>query len=57
MKKTLLTKFDRLMAAVTFAEAGEFSTAREFMQEGERSTERPAKRPEMSRKQTTRKSR
>jgi len=56
MKKVRITKFDRLMAAVTFAEAGEFSAAREFLHEGERSAERPAKRPEISRKQTIRKS-
>lgn len=33
MKKTALTKFDRLMVAAAFAEEGEFETAREFMRE------------------------
>ena len=28
------TKFDKAMSAVTFAEAGEFETATEFLQEG-----------------------
>jgi hypothetical protein len=56
MKKTHLTKFDRLMAAIAFAEEGEFTTAREFLREGEHSGDRPAKRPEMPRKQTARKS-
>jgi hypothetical protein len=33
MKKTLLTKFERLMAAAAFAEEGEQATALEFLQE------------------------
>ncbi|MHB8880624.1 MAG: hypothetical protein ACYC69_03825 [Thermodesulfovibrionales bacterium] len=55
MKKALLTKFDRLMAAVTFAEEGEFETAREFLRDGERSTRRPQDRPEMRKQQPLRK--
>jgi hypothetical protein len=33
MKKTLLTKFEKLMAAAAFAEEGERATALEFLQE------------------------
>ncbi|MBI5640443.1 MAG: hypothetical protein HZA17_08460 [Nitrospirae bacterium] len=56
MKKALLTKFDRLMAAVTFAEEGEFETAREIMREGERFNKRNTDRPEVRKTQTLRKS-
>jgi hypothetical protein len=56
MKKALLTKFDRLMAAVAFAEEGEFETAREFLQETDRTEKRPTNRPEMRKKQPLRKS-
>lgn len=34
--KTLLRKFQDMMAAVAYAEAGEFDTAREIMMESER---------------------
>ncbi len=40
MKKSVFTKFDRLMAAVTFAEEGEFNTAQEFMCEAEYTAKR-----------------
>ena len=56
MKKSLLTKFDRIMAAVAFAEEGEFDTAREFLREEERTGKRAVKRPEMSTKKSLRKS-
>ncbi len=56
MKKALLTKFDRIMAAVAFAEEGEFETAREFLREDERTGKRAADRPEMSVKKSLRKS-
>jgi hypothetical protein len=43
--KTLLRKFETLMMAVTFAEAGEFETARQLMKEEEqRKTDRPSPR-------------
>ena len=56
MKKALLTKFDRLMAAVTFAEEGEFETAREFLRKEERTDTRPTHRPEMRKNQSVRRS-
>ena len=56
MKKALLTKFDRIMAAVAFAEEGEFETAREFLREDERTGRRAVKRPDMSTKKSLRKS-
>ena len=41
--KTLFRKFETLMMAVTFAEAGEFDTARQLMKEDEqRKTDRPS---------------
>lgn len=45
--KRLAKKFERLMMAVTFAEAGEHETAREIMRE-DRKTDRiaPQKRPD-----------
>lgn len=57
MKDALLTKFDKLMAAVTFAEEGEFETAREFLRKEERTGARPVHRPELRKKQTIQKSR
>ena len=56
MKKSVFTKFDRIMAAVTFAEEGEFETAREFLREGGRQEKRPAARPELRQKKTVQKS-
>ena len=56
MKKALLTTFDRLMAAVAFAEEGEFETAREFLRETDRTEKRQTNRPEMSIKQPLHKS-
>jgi hypothetical protein len=40
-------KFERIMMAITFAEAGEHDTAREFLQERKRprKQERPRRRP------------
>jgi len=55
MKNGQLTKFDRLMAAVAFAEEGEFETAREMMREGGRQDKRPGQRPEMRKQQPLRK--
>ncbi len=43
------TKFDKEMSAVTFAEAGEFDTATEFLQEEEAGTE-AAKKPIVKKK-------
>ncbi|MGE5894714.1 MAG: hypothetical protein ACM34I_11715 [bacterium] len=47
--KKILKKFERLMMAVTFAEAGEHKTAREIMEEEKRAekrdTQRPTRRP------------
>ena len=46
--KTLLKKFETAMVAVSFAEAGEFDTARQIMNEDRpRKTDRPStyKRP------------
>jgi len=48
MKKALLTTFDRLMAAITFAEEGEHETAREFLREEECAEKQPAGMPEMN---------
>ena len=56
MKNALLSKFDRLMVAVAFAEEAEFETAREVMREGERSNKRTTDRPEMRKQQPLRKS-
>lgn len=55
MKQGLLTRFDRLMAAVTFAEEGEFETARAIMREGERPEKRHSGKPEMRKQQPLRK--
>ena len=45
--KKLFKKFETMMVAATFAEAGEFETARQIMKEDERKTDRPSiqKRP------------
>ena len=51
MKQGLLTRFDTLMAAVTFAEEGEFETARAIMREDSRPEKRPTQRPEMRKQQ------
>ena len=40
----VFAKFDNIMSAVTYAEAGEFQTAREIMQRGEGPQERSSKR-------------
>ena len=41
--KRLLTRFETMMAAAAFAEAGEFETARQMMRDGRpRNTERPS---------------
>ncbi len=41
--KTLLKKFEAAMVAATFAEAGEFETARQIMNEGRpRKSDRPS---------------
>ncbi len=37
-------RFDEIMSAVTFAEAGEFETAREMMRKGEGPKDRPTRR-------------
>ncbi len=39
--KTLLNKFETAMVAATFAEAGEFETARQIMKE-DRKSDRPS---------------
>ncbi len=57
MKASVFSKFDRLMAAVTFAEANEHTTAREFLREDERQDKRATNRPELRKKQTIQKSR
>jgi hypothetical protein len=57
MKTTVFSRFDRLMAAVTFAEANEHTTAREFLREEERPDKRATNRPELRKKQTVQKSR
>jgi hypothetical protein len=45
--KRLSEKLEKLMMAVTFAEAGEHETAREIMREEEKTGRiRPAKRPD-----------
>ncbi len=44
--KTLLRKFETAMVAATFAEAGEFETARRIMSEDRpRKNQRPTQRP------------
>lgn len=57
MKAAVFTKFDRLMAAVTFAEANEHTTAREFLRNDEHKDKRATNRPELRKKQTVQKSR
>jgi hypothetical protein len=44
-----ITKFDKNMSAVTFAEAGEFETATEFLQE-EQAEVKPVKSPVVKKK-------
>jgi len=45
--KTLLKKFETAMVAASFAEAGEFETARRIATEDRpRKSERPTKRPD-----------
>ncbi len=45
MMKTLFKKFEILMAAAAFSEAGEFETARQIMNEDKsRKTNRPSSR-------------
>jgi hypothetical protein len=45
--KTLLKKFETMMVAASFAEAGEFDTARRIATEDRiRKSDRPAQRPE-----------
>lgn len=45
--KTLLKKFETVMVAASFAEAGEFETARRIANEDRiRKSDRPAQRPE-----------
>ncbi|GAB4482643.1 MAG: hypothetical protein OHK006_01550 [Thermodesulfovibrionales bacterium] len=56
MKKTALSTFDRLMTAATFAEEGEFATAREILRETDRKDTRLTDRPEMRQKPSLRKS-
>lgn len=56
MKNALLSKFDRLMVAITFAEEAEFETARQVMRQGERSRKNTSDRPEMRKQQSLRKS-
>jgi hypothetical protein len=44
--KTLLKKFETAMVAASYAEAGEFETARQIMNEGRvRKSDRPTQRP------------
>lgn len=50
--KKLFKKFETLMMAVTFAEAGEFETARQLMKEEER---RKTDRPTIQQRPTERK--
>ncbi len=40
----LFSRFDDIMSAVTFAEAGEFETAREMMRKGEGPKDRATRR-------------
>lgn len=55
MKKAALSTFDRLMVAATFAEEGEFATAREILRETDRKDARLTDRPEMRKKPSLRK--
>ncbi len=50
--KTLLKKFETMMVAASFAEAGEFETARRIVNEdrarkSDRPTQRPDSRPQL----------
>lgn len=50
--KTLIKKFERMMTAASYAEEGEFETARQIMNEdrvrkSDRPTQRPSARKEM----------
>lgn len=42
----LFARFEDIMSAVTFAEVGEFGTAREMMRKGEGPQERMTRRPD-----------
>jgi hypothetical protein len=45
--KTLLNKFETMMVAASFAEAGEFDTARRIVNEDRaRKSDRPTQRPD-----------
>ncbi|MBI5847380.1 MAG: hypothetical protein HZB31_05430 [Nitrospirae bacterium] len=57
MKTSVLSKFDRLMAAVTFAEENEHTTAREFLQEEESQDRKLSDRPELWKQQPLQESR
>ena len=46
--KKMLEKFQTVMSAAAFAEAGEFMTARELMREEKRTRTQPVKRAEAS---------
>ena len=47
MKASVFTKFDRLMAAVTFAESAEFETAQEFLRKEDGDDKQPAAMPDL----------
>jgi len=44
--RKMLEKFENVMSAAAFAEAGEFEAAREFTREEKRTRRQPAKRVE-----------
>ena len=52
--KRLLERFETLMAAAAFAEAGEHEYARQIMKEGPRKTDRPSDRQRPAARQTLR---
>lgn len=57
MKASVLNKFDRLMAAVTFAEENEHSTARELLREEESRDKKPTERTKLWKQQPLQESR